>query len=84
MQATNTILIKFTISLSIFIEQFMFIPNTSTKRTQEEGKGRDLTDSGLPMILETAFVASLRMSEATTASTGRFVNKFNVGITFFF
>lgn len=37
-------------------------------------------DSGFPMILETAFVASLRMSEATTESTGTFVNKFRVGI----
>lgn len=44
------------------------------------GKMRDLTDSGLPIILATALVASLRISEATTASTGTFVNRFRVGI----
>lgn len=38
------------------------------------------TDSDLPRILATALVASLRMSEAITASTGTFVYKFNVGI----
>lgn len=38
------------------------------------------TDSGLLRILATALVASLRMSEAITASTGTFVYKFNVGI----
>ena len=32
------------------------------------------------MILATALVASLRMSEATTASTGTFVKRFRVGI----
>jgi len=40
----------------------------------------DLTDSGFPMIFATAFVASLRMSEATTVSTGTFVKRFKVGI----
>lgn len=32
------------------------------------------------MILETALVASFRISETITESTGTFVNKFNVGI----
>lgn len=40
------------------------------------------TDSGLPMILATALVASLRMSEDVTASTGIFVKRFKVGIFF--
>lgn len=47
--------------------------------SNEEGTD-NLTASGFPMILETALVASLRMSAATTASTGTFVNKFKVGI----
>lgn len=62
----------------------MFVQN------EKENGGKDkrsewewLTDSGLPMILATALVASLRMSEATTESTGTFVNRFNVGICFF-
>lgn len=38
------------------------------------------TDSGFPMIFATALVASLRMSEAITASTGTLVNRFKVGI----
>lgn len=38
------------------------------------------TDSGLPMILATTLVASLRISEAITESTGILVNKFKVGI----
>ena len=42
-----------------------------------------LTDSGLPMILATALVQSLRMSDATTASTGTLVLRFNVGISSF-
>lgn len=41
------------------------------------------TDSGLPMILATALVASLRMSEHVKAMTGMFVNRFKVGIFFF-
>lgn len=41
-----------------------------------------VTDSGFPMIFATALVASLRMSEATTASTGMFVKRFKVGIVF--
>jgi len=39
-----------------------------------------VTDSGLPMILATALVASLRMSEQVTASTGMLVKRFKVGI----
>lgn len=39
-----------------------------------------ITDSGLPMILASVRLQSLRMSEAVTASTGTFVLKFNVGI----
>jgi len=40
----------------------------------------DLTDSGFPMIFATALVEYLRMSEATTMSTGMFVKRFKVGI----
>lgn len=38
------------------------------------------TDSGFPMIFATALVASLRMSEAITGSTGMLVKRFKVGI----
>lgn len=56
------------------------IPNTNN-RLRENGEGTEnLTDSGFPRILEMAFEASLRMSAATTVSTGKFVNKFKVGI----
>jgi hypothetical protein len=36
------------------------------------------------MILERALLASLRISEVVTASTGMFVKRFKVGISFFF
>ena len=39
-----------------------------------------ITDSGLPMILATALEQSLRMSAATTASTGTLVLRISVGI----
>jgi hypothetical protein len=39
-----------------------------------------LTDSGLPRILATALLASLRISEVTTLSTGTLVCRFTVGM----
>lgn len=81
----KTSLVKCELTLSSksardFVEQSTFMKGKKKKDVTRYIERAPLTDSGLPMILATALVASLRMSEAVTASRGTLVNKFKVGI----
>jgi hypothetical protein len=56
------------------------MPCTCKQRRHCVERAGCITDSGLPMILATALEQSLRMSAATTASTGTLVLRISVGI----
>jgi hypothetical protein len=47
---------------------------------QPDKSQKEFTDSGLPRILATVLLASLRISEVTTLSTGTLVCRFTVGM----